>query len=151
MMCACEKGACIQNRDSFVCMSRGLPQCTHWGSSLTQPGDCITHNISELFLKKRKPLIRNSFKGPVYCMLGHNLSIQTRCFQRFEYCTVSVQVMHTSCAYGAPRRFDNVDVFRLAPLLSFQLIYRSVGMLFCWSALFISAHTQSYLGDRLLN
>ena len=54
MMCACEKGACSQNRASFVCMSRGLPQRTHWGSSLTQPGDCITHNISELLKRENR-------------------------------------------------------------------------------------------------
>ena len=112
MMCACKKkkiekkkGARSQNRGSFVCMSRGLPQRMHWGSSLTQPGDCITHNISEL-LKREKPLIRNSFKG------GHLLYAWTQSVHSNKMFS-RLWILYGFCTYGAPRRFDDIDVFSI--------------------------------------
>lgn len=114
-VCLWKRCTYSQNRDAFVC----LPQCTHWGSSLTQPGDCITHLWA---FKRRKPLIRNSFKGAVYCKLGHNLSIQG-----FEYCML-------------PMRRDYKLHIWWSPMTSMF----SMLMFFILLMLFISAHTQSH-------
>lgn len=110
-VCLWKRCTYSQNREAFVC----LPQCRHWGSSLTQPGDCITHLWA---FKRRKPLIRNSFKGAVYCMLGHNLSIQG-----FKYCMLST---------------------RRAYKLSLMTSMFSMLIFFILLMLFISAHTQSH-------
>lgn len=112
-VCLWKRCTYSQNRDAFVC----LPQCTHWGSSLTQPGDCITHLWA---FKRRKPLIRNSFKGAVYCTLGHNLSIQG-----FEYCMLSMR-----CAY-------KLHIWRSLMTSMFSMMMFFILLML----LFMSAHT----------
>lgn len=45
---------------------------------------------------------------------------------------VSVRDMHTSCTYGAPRRFDDIEVFLFGSSVEVSAaMQESVGVLFC--------------------
>lgn len=106
-MCACEKGACSQNRDSFVCMS-GVFHGVHTEVTVQHSQKIALHITSLCFLKVKTTNQKQFWWGS--SMYTWTQSTQARCFQGFKYCMVSVQNMHAYCTHG---QFDGINIFHV--------------------------------------